>query len=85
MKRQRERHRRVATHIRSVVAEEASLTISLAPGFDRAAWDEMLDVERECCPFFRFDVDYEAGRIGVGVAEPRHRPALGALAAALRG
>ena len=83
MRRQRGRHRRVAGDVREVLVEESSLTIRLAPGFDRAAWDEMLAVERSCCPFFDFDVDYRGHRIRVSVAEPRQRPALGALAEAL--
>ena len=82
--RQRERHRRVARDVRGMTTEAGRLTIDLAPGYDRVAMDEMLDVERGCCPFFSFEVHYEEGRVGVTVAEPRQRPALAVFAESLR-
>ena len=41
-------------------------------------------VERECCPFFRIDLDERTRTLTIGVSEAEQRPALDAIAEALR-
>lgn len=82
---QRARHRRVARDVTSMARLGGHLVVELAEGYDRSALEEMVAVERECCPFFDFDVDLERGRLAVGVEDEEQRPALDAIAAALGG
>ena len=53
---QRERYVRLAPHVASVDRGAAGVVVRFAPGYDRAALDEVLAIERECCPFFRFEL-----------------------------
>jgi hypothetical protein len=80
---QQSRQRRLAPSVTNVTRRGATLLIEFAAGFDRRALDEMIEVERECCPFFRFAFDEHARRLTVTVAEPEHAPAVEAVAAAL--
>jgi hypothetical protein len=82
---QRERYGRVARDVASIVREDGRVVVELADGYDRSVLEELLAVERECCPFFAFDVDLERGRLAVGVSDEEQRPALDAIAAALGG
>ena len=80
---QQARHRRLAPGVISVTRRGNALLIDFASGFDRRALDEMVEVERQCCPFFRFAFDEKARRLTVTVAEPGQAPAMEALGAAL--
>jgi hypothetical protein len=62
---------------------EDCITIELHSRFDRRLLDETLAVERECCPFFRFDFDEQTRRLAVSVEDPEQRAGLDALAHAL--
>src|SRR5256885_11982449 len=59
---------------------EDRLTIEFAPELDKRLLHETLAVERECCPFFRFDLDEAAGRLVRTVDHPEQRSSLDALA-----
>ena len=63
----------------------SELTIDFAPTLDAAALEQMLAVERECCPFFSIRFDERERRVSVGVDEPDQAPALDALALLLTG
>jgi hypothetical protein len=83
MREQRDRYARLGRDTRSVERQGGALTIEFEEGFDRAALDEALAVERECCPFFRFAYDDGARRLVVTVREPEQLPALDAIAYAV--
>ena len=81
--RQRERQRRLAPGVAETRREEDIVVVAFRPGFDQRALEEMVSVERECCPFFRFAFDEGERLLRVSVDHPDHRPALDAIAAAL--
>jgi hypothetical protein len=83
MREQRARFARLAPGIAGVTREPEAVLISFQEGFDREALDSTLAVERQCCPFFRFEVDDEARRLRVTVQEPEQLPALDAIAHAM--
>jgi hypothetical protein len=80
---QQARQRRLAPSVTNVVRSSGALLIDFAPGFDRRALDEMVEVERQCCPFFRFAFDERARRLTLTVSKSRHVEAVEAVAAAL--
>lgn len=81
---QRERQARLAPGVLDIERAESAVVISFAGDFDRAALDEMIEVERRCCPFFLFDLDESELRLTMTVREPDQRPALEAIASALQ-
>jgi hypothetical protein len=85
LREQRDRYARLGPDTRRVERQADALIIEFEEGFDRAALDEALAVERECCPFFRFAYDDHARRLVVTVREPEELPALEAIAYAVGG
>ena len=83
LERQRERHARLAPDVVGARRRGDDLLIRFAEGYDRAALDQLVAVERECCPFFALRIDDDERSLYVAVGDPAHRPALDALAAAL--
>jgi hypothetical protein len=59
-----------------------ALTIDFQPKLDRRALQELIAVERECCPFFAFSFDERLRRLQVSVHHANEVPALDAIAAA---
>ncbi len=57
------------------------LLVDFAPGFDSHALDELIAVERECCPFFAFNFDQLSRHLEVAVQDPEATAALDAIAA----
>lgn len=45
--------------------------------------EQLVSVERACCPFFALEWDPAERVLGVGVADPEHEPALAAIEYAL--
>ena len=80
---QRERHRRLAPAVVKLERVGDLLLIDFAPGFDRHALDELIAVERECCPFFDFRFDPRSRHLEVAVHDPEAAAAIDAIAAAL--
>lgn len=83
LQQQRERMTLLGRRVSGFQRHDDRLTIEFAPDYERGLLDEVLAVERECCPFFRFDVDGERRRLTVSVADPEQRVALDALVHAL--
>jgi hypothetical protein len=81
---QRARYAVVARHVQSLASGERSLKARLDESLDGAVLRELIDVERECCPFF--DIAYDAGErvLSVSVSSDEHAPALQAIAHSLR-
>ena len=82
---QRARYTRIAPSVTRLEREPAVVVIEFDEGLDRAALDEVLAVERECCPFFLFDFDESERRLRTTVREAEQLPALDAIADALGG
>jgi hypothetical protein len=59
------------------------LIVELSESVDPKLVDELLAVERECCPFFELGWEPGARRLTVSVSYPEHEPALDAIAFAL--
>jgi hypothetical protein len=59
------RYAALAPSVRSAVRESLWLEVEFKPGFDRAVLDELVAVERECCPFLTIEVDEARLRIAV--------------------
>ena len=82
---QRARYTRIVPSVTRLEREPAAVVIEFDEGLDRAALDEALAVERECCPFFLFDFDESERRLRTMVREAEQLPALDAIADALGG
>jgi hypothetical protein len=80
---QRQRYRVAGAGARVVERNDARLVVALAPDIQAHLIDELIAVERECCPFL--GMDWQAGerRLEVSVSRPEHAPALDAIAYAL--
>jgi hypothetical protein len=84
MQEQRARHARLA---RSVIRQEhlgESVRFTFASDLDRAALAEMVAVEEQCCPFFKFSFAETERQLLVTVSDQEMLPALEAIASALR-
>src|SRR5437868_12336015 len=77
---QRRRHRRLSPSVVQVTRQATVLGVDFAPGFDRRALDELIAVERECCPFFAFSFDERLRHLEIAVRDPDAAPALDAFA-----
>jgi hypothetical protein len=80
---QRARMKALGPSVSYFKRDEDRVTIDFKPDYDPALLDETLAVERECCPFFRFDLDAASRRLTVSVNDPDHRAGLDALTQAL--
>ena len=77
--RQFARQRALAPAVAGSARDGAVLTVTFREGFDRRALEEMVAVERECCPFFTFAFDEPSRTLTIGVREAEQAPALDAL------
>jgi hypothetical protein len=80
---QRRRQARLAPGIAGSRREDGAVVVEFTPDFDGPALEELIEVERGCCPFFRFDFDEANRRLRVSVDDEAHVPALDALAGLL--
>jgi hypothetical protein len=81
---QRARYAVVARHVVSLAHGERSLKARLDEMLDGAVLRELIDVERECCPFFDMHFDAAEHVLSVSVSSEEHEPALQAIAHGLR-
>jgi hypothetical protein len=77
---QQARHARLAPSVVNVERRPDTLLFGFAEDYDRRALDEMVAVERQCCPFFEFAFDEGKRELTVGVKEREMLPALEAIA-----
>ena len=82
-RRQQARLARLGPQVERAVHTGSSLEVVFAPGFDRAALEEVLAVERECCPFLGIDVGER--RLTIAVERDDDAPMLDVFAEALGG
>jgi hypothetical protein len=69
----------------ATIIERAPRLLIIAIGDQTPAGvvEELVAVERGCCPFFGLDWEPAERRLAVSVADAWHEPALGAIASAL--
>lgn len=80
VRRQGQRLARLAPQVADAARAHRRLEVVFERGFDRAALEEALAVERECCPFFGLSFDEVARTLTVEVSSRDHEPAIDALA-----
>jgi hypothetical protein len=81
---QADRYRRLSVSVTSMERRDDALDVNFAHAVDVPLLREAVDVERACCPFFDLRLDDRARTLHVSVAGADDRPALDALAAAIR-
>lgn len=81
--RQAERYRKVGEDARAAQRSRRRLVLDLGAGVDSTLVEEVIAVERECCPFFALRWDAPARRLTIEVSRPQDEPALEAIASAL--
>jgi hypothetical protein len=81
---QRARYAVVARHVESLASGERSLKARLDEWLDGAVLRELIEVERDCCPFFEIGYDPSDRVLSVSVSTDEHAPALQAIAHSLR-
>jgi hypothetical protein len=81
---QRARYAVVARHVQSLASGERSLKARIDETLDGAVLRELIEVERECCPFFEIAYDAAERLLSVSVSSEEHAPALQAIAHSLR-
>jgi hypothetical protein len=59
------------------------LVVELGGGVDPELVEELVAVERACCPFFELRWEADISRLSIGVSRAEDEPALTALAFAL--
>jgi hypothetical protein len=68
----------------SLAHGERALKARLDEELDGAVLRELIDVERDCCPFFDIRFDSAERLLTVSVSSEEHEPALQAIAHGLR-
>ena len=82
LKTQRERYREAGEGATVLERSPRRLVVEVSPRGANAV-QKLVEVERECCPFFQIDWDSSLGRLSFGVSDAEHEPALDAIAYAL--
>jgi hypothetical protein len=80
---QLERYRTVGAGARRIDRDRRCLVVDLDQRVNEQLVDELLAIERECCPFFTLGWEPERRRLTVAVSQGEHEPALDAIAFAL--
>jgi hypothetical protein len=80
---QLERYRAAGHGARLLERTPSRLLVELDPAVQIELVDELVAVERECCPFFVLAWEPDLRRLSVSVSELEHEPALEAIAFAL--
>jgi hypothetical protein len=83
LRRQLQRYREAGRGARALAIDSRSLLVELREGAPSELVEELIAVERECCPFFTLDWQPERRRLAVAVSTSEHEPALEAIAFAL--
>jgi hypothetical protein len=83
VKEQQARHERLAPSVTSLERPGETVVFIFSEDYDRQALEEMVAVEEQCCPFFRFAFDEGRRELTVGVKAEEMLPALEAIASHL--
>jgi hypothetical protein len=77
---QQARHARLAPSVTNFERQGESVLFCFAEDYDRQALEEMVAVEKQCCPFFEFAFDQGTRELRVSVNDEELLPALEAIA-----
>ena len=80
---QLERYRQVGASSAVCVHEPRRLVISVGDAVPERLVDELVSVERSCCPFFELSWSTATHELSFSVRAAEHEPALAAVARAL--
>lgn len=80
---QRERYRLVGEGARVVARDERRVVMDLAAQVDATVVEQLVAVERDCCPLFELSWDAGQKRLAIWVARHEDEPALLAIESAL--
>jgi hypothetical protein len=83
VKEQQARHERLAPSVTNLERPDETVVFTFSEDYDRQALEEMVAVEEQCCPFFRFAFDEGRRELAVGVKAEEMLPALEAIASHL--
>jgi hypothetical protein len=83
LRRQLERYRAAGAGARVLNRDRRQIRIRVGDGAESTVIEELIAVERECCPFYTLEWDHLQRALTVAVSTPEHEPALDALAYAL--
>lgn len=81
--RQRERYRSAGAGARVLERSRRRLVLELSERADARQVEELVAIERECCPFFELSWQPAQRRLAVAVSREAEEPALEAIAFAL--
>jgi hypothetical protein len=81
--RQLERYRAAGAGARVMHRDRRKITIRVGDGAESTVIEELIAVERECCPFYTLEWDRLQRSLTVAVSTPDHEQALDAVAYAL--
>ncbi|MHB1570924.1 MAG: hypothetical protein ACYCXW_01315 [Solirubrobacteraceae bacterium] len=82
---QRERYLAIAASVDEVAREDKLVWVKINATVDPSIVDEVISVERECCPWLRFEFDRIDLRLKMTTADPDMLPALDAIEDAFTG
>jgi hypothetical protein len=77
---QRARYANAAASVVDIHREADRLEVCFSPSVDEQVLAELIETERNCCPFFEMSYDAARRALTVGVADPSQEPALDAVA-----
>ena len=80
---QLERYRAAGNGAQVIEQSSRLLVLRVSDETPTAVIDELVTIERGCCPFFELGWDPDGRRLAVSVSWQEHEPALGAIACAL--
>ena len=80
---QRGRYRVVGEHSQVLELGRRRVAVRVDPEVPATVVEELVGVERSCCPFFGLDWDPRRRRLAVSVSRPQDEPALEAITHAL--
>jgi hypothetical protein len=76
---QRDRYAALGRELLELERRERRLEARFSPRVDEGLLRETMEVERECCPFFRLSYDSSRRSLSITVDDPAQDPALDAL------
>ena len=83
LKQQLERYRQAGAKAELIARGARRIAIRVGDDADEQVIEDLIAVERECCPFYTLDWDSRSRRLTVAVTNAEHEPALDAIAYAL--
>jgi hypothetical protein len=83
MREQRARYARIAGSVTSFERRSDVIRLGLSEDFDRPTLEELVEVETQCCPFFRFVLNDTETELTISVDDPQMLPTLEAIGSEL--